>query len=192
MMHKGCHSIEELPYCFSRSSIKFPGHTVLKINDLNPILIRSTQLVPAIKSLKFALLDSMFHLFLTRICTKPLAEPSKISDAIWRDFDLSWWHVYIDDCRLLFSQSLLSLDLIEEYLDHWDKQLKAADDPDDTPQVGNSKNFIAFYIYVQCTLDISLLVVSKECYRDISGRRMSQNDIPRSNATWAIMRVLPP
>ena len=31
MMHKAWSSIEEVPYCFSRSSIKFQGHTAKKI-----------------------------------------------------------------------------------------------------------------------------------------------------------------
>ena len=30
MMHKACHSIEEVPCCFSRSSIEFKGHTGCK------------------------------------------------------------------------------------------------------------------------------------------------------------------
>ena len=37
MMHKAWRSIEEVPYCFSRSSTKFHGHTGRKIDDLNPI-----------------------------------------------------------------------------------------------------------------------------------------------------------
>ena len=36
-MHKAWRSVEEVPYCFSRSSIKFHGHTGRKIDDLNPI-----------------------------------------------------------------------------------------------------------------------------------------------------------
>ena len=31
MMHKAWSSVEEVPYCFSRSSVKFQGHTALKI-----------------------------------------------------------------------------------------------------------------------------------------------------------------
>ena len=31
MMHKAWSSIEEVPYCFSRSSVKFQGYTALKI-----------------------------------------------------------------------------------------------------------------------------------------------------------------
>ena len=31
MMHKAWSSIEEVPYCFSRSSVKFQGHIALKI-----------------------------------------------------------------------------------------------------------------------------------------------------------------
>ena len=37
MMHKAWGSIEEVPNCFAKSSIKFHGHTVGKIDDLNPI-----------------------------------------------------------------------------------------------------------------------------------------------------------
>ena len=36
MMHKAWSSIEEVPYCFSRSSVKFQGHTALKIIAFDP------------------------------------------------------------------------------------------------------------------------------------------------------------
>ena len=36
MMHRACSSIEEVPYCFSRSYVKFQGHTALKIVDFDP------------------------------------------------------------------------------------------------------------------------------------------------------------
>ena len=36
MMHKAWSSIEEVPYCFSRSSVKFQGHTALKIIEFDP------------------------------------------------------------------------------------------------------------------------------------------------------------
>ena len=36
MMHKAWSSIEEVPYCFSRSSVKFQGHTALKIAEFDP------------------------------------------------------------------------------------------------------------------------------------------------------------
>ena len=39
-MHKAWCSVEEVPYNFSRSSIKFQSHTGWKINDLNPIWVR--------------------------------------------------------------------------------------------------------------------------------------------------------
>ena len=35
MMHKAWSSIEEVPYCFSRSSVKFLGHTALKIVEFD-------------------------------------------------------------------------------------------------------------------------------------------------------------
>ena len=40
MMQKALSSIEEVPYCFFWSSIKFQGHTGWKIDDLNPIWVR--------------------------------------------------------------------------------------------------------------------------------------------------------
>ena len=40
MMHKAWCSIEEVPYYFSWSSIKFRGHTGWKIDDSNPIWVR--------------------------------------------------------------------------------------------------------------------------------------------------------
>ena len=36
MMHKAWSSIVEVPYCFSRSCIKFQGHTALKIVEFDP------------------------------------------------------------------------------------------------------------------------------------------------------------
>ena len=40
MMHKAWCGIEEVPYCFSKSSIKFQGHTGWKIDNLNPVWVR--------------------------------------------------------------------------------------------------------------------------------------------------------
>ena len=36
MMHKAWSSIEEVPYCFSRLSVKFQGYTALKIVEFDP------------------------------------------------------------------------------------------------------------------------------------------------------------
>ena len=36
MMHKAWSSIVEVPYCFSRSYVKFQGHTALKIIEFDP------------------------------------------------------------------------------------------------------------------------------------------------------------
>ena len=47
MMHKAWRRVEEVPYCFLRSSIKFEDHTGQKIDDLNPtwvILLGRSQL----------------------------------------------------------------------------------------------------------------------------------------------------
>ena len=38
MMHKDWSGIEMVPYCFSRSSVKFQGHTGHKVNDFDPSL----------------------------------------------------------------------------------------------------------------------------------------------------------
>ena len=39
MMHKAWSDIEEVPYYFSMSSVKFQGHGGRKIHDLAPILV---------------------------------------------------------------------------------------------------------------------------------------------------------
>ena len=36
MLHKAWNSIEEVPYCFWRSSVKFQGHAALKIIEFDP------------------------------------------------------------------------------------------------------------------------------------------------------------
>ena len=36
MLHKAWSSIEEVPYCFSRSSVKSQGHTALKMIEFHP------------------------------------------------------------------------------------------------------------------------------------------------------------
>ena len=64
MMHKAWHSTEEVPYCFSRSSIKFEGHIDRKIDDLNPILSKITRLVAVIESFRFARFQCNFQLIL--------------------------------------------------------------------------------------------------------------------------------
>ena len=38
MMHRARSSIVEVPYCFSRSSVKFQGHTALKFVEFDPKL----------------------------------------------------------------------------------------------------------------------------------------------------------
>ena len=37
MINKGWHSIEDVPYCFLKSFIKFQGHTGWKVDNFNPI-----------------------------------------------------------------------------------------------------------------------------------------------------------
>ena len=58
MLHKAWNSKEEMPYCFSRSSIKFQGHTGQNITDFDPNwAFPDYRPVAAFKSLRFALLD---------------------------------------------------------------------------------------------------------------------------------------
>ena len=55
-MHKAWSSIEEMPYGFPRSSIKFQGHTVRNITDFDPHwAFPYYRPVAAFKSLRFAL-----------------------------------------------------------------------------------------------------------------------------------------
>ena len=57
MLHKAWNSKEEIPYCFSRSSIKFQGHTGQNITDFDPNwAFPDYRPVAAFKSLRFALL----------------------------------------------------------------------------------------------------------------------------------------
>ena len=55
MMQKAESSIEEVPYCFFGSSIKFQGHTGFKNQRFKSNLSKITRPVAAIKSLRFAL-----------------------------------------------------------------------------------------------------------------------------------------
>ena len=56
MMHKAWSSIEEVPYCFSMSSIKFQGHTGQNITDFDSNwAFPDYRPVAAFKSLRFAL-----------------------------------------------------------------------------------------------------------------------------------------
>ena len=59
--------IEEVPYCFSRSSIKFQGYRGIRIYDLFPILSKMTRSVAAIKSLRFALYYFLWFSWLLKI-----------------------------------------------------------------------------------------------------------------------------
>ena len=59
MMYKAWSSIGEVPYCFSRSSVKFQGHTGQRITDFNPNWV-----FPDCNS-------SLNSLMAMRCCTKP-------------------------------------------------------------------------------------------------------------------------
>ena len=58
MIHKAWWCLGEVPYCFSRSSVKLQGHTGQKIADFDPswaFLDCNWSFFTAIKSLRFAL-----------------------------------------------------------------------------------------------------------------------------------------
>ena len=60
MMHRAWSSIVEVPYCFSRSSIKFQGHMGQNITDFDPNwAFRDYRPVAAFKSLRFALFQEI-------------------------------------------------------------------------------------------------------------------------------------
>ena len=83
MLHKAWSSIEEVPYCFSRSSVKFQGHSAkknrrfwpklgvsqLKNQQFESNLSKITRPVAAMKSLRFALFQqqSLFRSNLARL-----------------------------------------------------------------------------------------------------------------------------
>ena len=57
MLHKAWNSKGEMPYRFPRSSVKFQGHTVQNITDIDPNwAFPDYRPVAAFKSLRFALL----------------------------------------------------------------------------------------------------------------------------------------
>ena len=60
MMHQAWSSIEEVPYCFWRSSVKFQGHTAKKIVNFDPDwAFPDYRPVAAFKSLRFALFKQL-------------------------------------------------------------------------------------------------------------------------------------
>ena len=56
MMHNAWCNVEEVPYIFSRSSIKFEGHTGWEIDYLNPIWMRAGH---SYQIIRFALFSSI-------------------------------------------------------------------------------------------------------------------------------------
>ena len=84
MMHQAWSSIEEVPYCFWRSSIKFQGHTVQNITDFDPNwAFPDYRPVAAFKSLRFALFIISSVVFqsmaTTIVCWKWTAPPPSVS-----------------------------------------------------------------------------------------------------------------
>ena len=64
--------IEEVPCCFSGSSIEFQGHAGWKIGDLNRNLSKITRPIAAIKSLRFALFPLKWFYYELTFYTKYL------------------------------------------------------------------------------------------------------------------------
>ena len=104
-MHKDAYSLDEVPYCFSRSSIKFLGHMGWKTSDLNQVWIRFTRLVTAIKTLRFAL-----FIFMQNDWTKPTWESfSFIISFLWSTFSVSETHCDLEYLKLTQLLLLISL-----------------------------------------------------------------------------------
>ena len=95
MMHKAWCSTEEVPYHFSRSSIKFHSHTGWKINYLTPILVRllgQSQLsnpsdLPCCGMIH---LLTLFNLNLTHHIFWKLFSTWNIVLSVWDTFFLVW------------------------------------------------------------------------------------------------------
>ena len=68
MLHKAWNSKGEMPYRFSRSSVKFQGHTVQNITDFDPNwAFPDYRPVAAFKSLRFALFLHILYLWYSGI-----------------------------------------------------------------------------------------------------------------------------
>ena len=98
MLHKAWSSIEEVPYCFWRSSVKFQGHSAkknrrfwpklgvsrLKNRRFESNLSKITRPVAAIKSLRFALLWE--NQWITTTCFSI----KKLRNSYYKDKMASW------------------------------------------------------------------------------------------------------
>ena len=104
MMHKAWCSTEEVPYCFSRSSIKFEALMDRKIDDLNPILSKITRLVAAIKSLRFALFYT--HSYNTADGDYPATQRTRSSAIVLSHLTRN---ILISHTKHLFSEKMVCL-----------------------------------------------------------------------------------
>ena len=75
MMHKAWSSIEEVPYCFSRSSVKFQGHTARR----KKIEFEPNWAFPDCNSSFNSPMD-------TKWCTKLEAAKKKVPNLFWRSY----------------------------------------------------------------------------------------------------------
>ena len=87
MTHKAWCTIEKVPYYFSRSSIKFQGHTGWKIDNLNPICIRLLGRLQ-LSNLRFALFLKEFSMSLVSYFS-----PYPISESPWCSIWVVQWSV---------------------------------------------------------------------------------------------------
>ena len=110
MMHRAWSSIEEVPYCFSRSYVKLQGHKALKIIDFDPNWsFPDYRRVAAFKSLRFALLCSKF------------SSPWLGEAYIHHQTMLSL--VQMIACRLFGAKPLSEPILMNRWLAHWEQIL---------------------------------------------------------------------
>ena len=108
MMHKAWSSIEEVPYCFWRSSVKFQGHTALKSVEFDPDLCRQmASLGP--NELTYCIHHcSDWGRIKIRVWTHkvhPIPRPNRwamgsLFGGVCSKLTTSWWH-----CTVLYSQN---------------------------------------------------------------------------------------
>ena len=122
MMHKAWCNVEEVPYHFFRSSIKFQGHTGWKIDNFNPISVRllgRSQLSNAsdLPCLPSAAIDPtgivVGHCVRPAVC--PSVRPERRSRSNSLRISLSAWNL-VGWCTVPWSRSLFKMAMLGQFL----------------------------------------------------------------------------
>ena len=121
---QGWSDVEEVPYNFSRSSIKFQGHTGWKIDDLNPIWVRllgRSQLSNPL-DLPCFLINTFSYFFVnTVINVSTMLLNSSLSSAAYISQWIGSTLVQIMACRIFGAKPLSKPMLGYHQLDPWEQ-----------------------------------------------------------------------